>query len=123
MAKLVCDAGLLKSTDYRLKGKSFSSKIRGNCDLGIIEDINHLLMQCPSYSEERMNLHQSLNMLETITATQIVNDPVNYFHNIMGKQPENVEFQDMIEIWLLTGEHIIKQAVQTCHSRTRINLS
>ena len=108
MAKLVCDAGLLKSTDYRLKGKSFSNKICIKCELGALEDIKHLLMQCPSYNEERMYLHQSLIQLGTDVATHIVNDAANYFHNIMGRQPENVEFQDMIEIWMLTGEHISK---------------
>ena len=106
MAKLVCDSGLLKSTDYRLKGKSFSNKICCKCEMGTLEDIHHLLMQCPFYSNEQTNLHQSLTTLGTNMATRIINEPAFYFHTIMGKQPENAEFQDMIEIWLLTGDHI-----------------
>ena len=97
MARLVCDAGLLIATDYRLKGKSFSSKICGKCDLGILENINHLVMQCPFYSEERANLHQSINQLGTDLAKRIRSDPANYFHNIMGKQPEYAGYdRDMV---------------------------
>ena len=88
MATLVCDAGLLKSTYYRLKGKSFSSNMCGKCDLGILESIHHLVMQCPYYSQDRAGLHQSLNLTESDVAAQIINDPMNYFYIIMGKQPE-----------------------------------
>ena len=44
MAKLVCDTSLLKSSDYRLKKLSFSHKICTACDLGIREDIKHIVM-------------------------------------------------------------------------------
>ena len=51
MAKLVCNASLLKDHDYRLKSKSFSHKICNNCDLGIREDVNHLVVQCLFFEE------------------------------------------------------------------------
>ena len=49
----VCDASKLKASDYRLKGKSFGYKICVKCDLGITENIQHLVMQCPFYVDNR----------------------------------------------------------------------
>ena len=49
MAKLVCNCSLLKDSDYRLKNLSFSNKVCTECYLGIREDVNHLVMQCPAY--------------------------------------------------------------------------
>ena len=61
MAALVCDTSILINSDYRIKKKSFSHKICTRCDLGIIEDIRHLLMQRPFFSTEMRELqHQHL---------------------------------------------------------------
>ena len=71
MASLVCDASLLKSTDYRLKKKTFSHKICNKCDLGILETINHLLvMQCPFYSSERYELYALLEQMNSELANR-----------------------------------------------------
>ena len=43
---LVCGKSLLKATDYRLKGKAFSHKICNKCDLGITENVQHLIFEC-----------------------------------------------------------------------------
>ena len=107
MASLVCDSSLLKTSDYRLKGKSFSHRICNKCELGILEDIKHLLMQCPYYTEERTQLQHSIQLIGTELSDRI-NDPPIYFNTIMGKQPEDTGFQEMIAIWLMTGDHISK---------------
>ena len=49
MAKLVCNASLLKDYDYRLKNPTFSHKVCTECYLTIREDVTHLVMQCPAY--------------------------------------------------------------------------
>ena len=43
MATPVCETGLLKSTDCRLKRMTFSNKMCSNCDLGILEDVKHIV--------------------------------------------------------------------------------
>ena len=112
MATRVCETGLLKSNDYRLKKKSFSHKICTRCNLGILESISRIVMQCPLYIEERNELHLSLSHLNTDVATGVINDALNYFHTIIGKQPEYVSLQDMISCWRLH-----KQAIQTSPNR------
>ena len=53
MAKLVCNASLLKDHDYRLKNKSFRHKICNNCELGLREDVIHMVMECPHYEDAK----------------------------------------------------------------------
>ena len=108
MASLVCNTSLLKSSDYRIKKKSHSHKICTRCNLGIVEDIRHLLMQCPHFSQEMRYLYDFLNQARGDIAPRVANIPQNYFQIIMGKQPVYATFQDMVEIWLVTGECINK---------------
>ena len=101
---MVCDSSPLKSNDYRPKKKSFIHKIFNKCDLGIIEDMNHLEMQCPFYNDERKNLQESLGQINNEISNRILNDSMNYILVIIGKQPDYASFQSMVEVWLIKGE-------------------
>ena len=48
MARLVCHASKLKGDDCRLKGLPYSHRICAKCDLYLIEDARHILLQCPA---------------------------------------------------------------------------
>ena len=95
MSSLASDTSLLKATDYRLKRKSFSHRVCARCDLGIEETIRHLVMQCPFYSDMCAELFGALSRLNSEAAGIVVNDPPSYFHVIMGRHPENADFQEM----------------------------
>ena len=48
MAKLVCNASLLKDNrlnDYHLKKLPFTHKVYTECFLGIREDVNHIILK------------------------------------------------------------------------------
>ena len=53
MAKLVCHASMLKSDDVRLKGLNRSHRQCPLCKLAALDDVNHLLLQCPALQPER----------------------------------------------------------------------
>ena len=108
MSALVCDTSLLKATDYRLKKKSYSHKICTRCELGCVEDIKHLVMQCPAFSNQMNDLFEKLLQMDNEIAGRVAHDPGNYFKIIMGMQPEYASFDLMVEIWLLTGDTISK---------------
>ena len=108
MASLVCNTSLLKDSDYRIKKKTHSHKICTRCDLGLVEDIRHLLMQCPFFSTDMRSLYEYLDQSDSDIAPRVANDTQNYFYIIMGKQPDYASFKDMVEIWLVTGEYITK---------------
>ena len=47
----MCRVSLLKSDDFNLKNKSDFTKFCENCDMGIVESVQHILPQCP-YNED-----------------------------------------------------------------------
>ena len=53
MSKTVCHASLLKQDDPRLKRLSLSNRTCIACDMYSVEDIFHVIMQCPAYQEDR----------------------------------------------------------------------
>ena len=53
MSKSVCHASLLKHDDPRLKRLSMSNRTSIACDMYCVEDIFHVIMQCPAYQEDR----------------------------------------------------------------------
>ena len=46
MAQLVCDTSLLKACNLRYKKLTVASKFCDKCDLGIEENMRHIIMQC-----------------------------------------------------------------------------
>ena len=74
-------------------------------------------MQCPYYTEERTQLQHSIQQIGTELSDRIINDPLNYFHTIMGRQPDDTDFQEMIAIWLMTGDHISRLYKRTIIGR------
>ena len=115
----VYKTNIIKFTDYRLKRMTLSNKMCSNCDLGILEDVKHIVMQCPFYSDERIKMHDLLSNLESDCAVRVVADNQNFFYNVMGKHPEGMSFQAMIEIWLISGDCITNMYRQAI--KTRIN--
>ena len=108
MASLVCDTSLLRSTDYRLKRKTFSNRICDKCSMTTLESVWHIVMQCPFYSDDSTALFNALRDLDNETSRRIVNEPADYFFVVMGKQPAYANVEEMVEIWLLSGYHISK---------------
>ena len=49
MIRLICHTSLLKRDDYRLKGSPMSNRTCMMCDMYRIEDIVHVILQCPHF--------------------------------------------------------------------------
>ena len=108
MAAIVTDSSLLKASDVRLKKKSFWSRTCVKCDLGIVEDAKHITMQCPFYENTRKEMYDEIKMLGCDTIDRSLNVAQNSFHMLLGKQPEDVQVEDMIELCLISGKYITK---------------
>ena len=57
---LTDNASLLKDSDYRIMKLSFSHKVCTACDLGIREDVKHLVTQCPVFESIRAEMNDVL---------------------------------------------------------------
>ena len=51
MGKIVCHTSRLKWDDFRLKGLPLSNRACGFCDMFCVEDIIHIINQCPYYQD------------------------------------------------------------------------
>ena len=56
MVKLLTHASLLRSDDVRLKRLPAVSRFCNRCDLAAIDDVEHLVLQCPFLQPERTML-------------------------------------------------------------------
>ena len=108
MAKLVCNCSLLKDSDYRLKNLSFSNKVCSECYLGIREDVNHLVMQCPAFEEDRAEMLDLLNTIEDDYVKTALLDHQNIFNVLMGKQPNDTPLSSAFKIWAVSSHYISK---------------
>ena len=106
MSKLVCNSSLLKDSDYRLKNLSFSHKVCIECYLGIREDTNHLVMQCPANEGIRSEMQDVLNSIDDLHVKRTMEDPQNLFNTLMGHQPVGMPFESALKIWDVSSRYI-----------------
>ena len=106
MVKLLCKGSNLKSNDIRLRGSTIFTHMCSLCDLGIVEDTIHVVMQCPTKAGIRQELcNQIGNICPRIEHQE-------YFHVIMGKFIQGWEFEDMYVAYL---ESILSASHENVH--------
>ena len=106
MAKLVCNTSLLKDSDYRLQNLSFSNKVCTECYLGIREDVNHLVMQCPTYEGDRAEMLDVLNSIDDEYVKAALDDHQDIFNVLMGKHPIGIPLSSAFKIWAVSSHYI-----------------
>ena len=117
MAKMVCEASLLKSSDVRLKKTSIASRFCCKCDLGIEETANHLVMQCPYFETDRKTMYEEMSDLNCPEINGILNEPGYIFLYLMGKHPPGIEFKTMYPFWTIAARHISRMYDKTISGR------
>ena len=117
MAKLSCNTSLLKDSDYRLKGKSFSHKVCTECVLGIREDLTHLVMQCPANEDLKSEMFDVIKGTEDEHSEKIISEHNGILPFLMGKHPAEVPFESMTKLCLTSSRYISKMYRQFISKR------
>ena len=91
MAKLVCRASELKCDRYQFKADTSSGLYCDLCQNFAIEDVEHLVMQCPFLGHIRTNMYTDIENLEVEYQTRVLNIGVNNLHVLLGKIPEGTK--------------------------------
>ena len=94
MAKLVSHASLLKSDDVRLKGLPHWNRVCTQCDLYAVEDINHVVMQCPGTQQLRDNMFTELD-LTFDAGNVIIDNGQDSLIICLGKCPQDYNAETM----------------------------
>ena len=76
------------------------------CDLGIVEDTRHIVMQCPFFEHDKMNMLKEMEEVESYEISNLLNEHGRLFLYLMGKHPDNVSFESMYIFWSISAKHI-----------------
>ena len=100
MVKLITHTSLLKDDDCRLKRLPYGSKMCTLCDLGALENANHMIMQCPRHDAHRIKMHNEINMNYELDVGELT------FGVMMGQFLSNRVHDDMIILWKISSHCI-----------------
>ena len=117
MANLVCDTSLLKANDYRMKRLPIGARFCEMCYLGIEENVWHLVMQCPFYEDSRVAMYQEIDSLELVELETVLNNPRELYLTLMGKHPEDIPLEIMMQVWDISSRHISNMYKRAISSR------
>ena len=87
MVKLICGASSLKSDNYQYRSDNTRRVYCDLCQNLAIEDIEHLIMQCPYLQDIRTKMFEDLSSVAIEYRTQVYNTGENIFHILLGKIP------------------------------------
>ena len=108
MVKLISHASLLKNDDVRLKSMPMYSRFCGDCDLADVDDVKHLMLQCPKWQDDRTEM---LNMIENIpdgSGQRLLNAQGDLTLALLGKIDDRLMFEQSIEILKISARYISK---------------
>ena len=103
MAKLVCHASNLKCDDVRLKGSSQSNKACPNWDMYLVENVHHMIMQCPSHVVARRAVYDGLYEYDPYLETIFSESPDRVFHWLLGGVIPGMSEGYMCGVWCISG--------------------
>ena len=106
MARLTCHARLLKNVDLRLKSQSMAAKMCSMCDLAAVENVSHLVMQCPKLEKERANMFREIERVVDNFNNVVASNDELIINVLLGKAPKSIPSDKMVLIWRIAGLNI-----------------
>ena len=120
MSKIVCHASQLKKDDYRLKGMSMSNKTCIQCDMFCVEDIVHVIFQCPFYNPERCRMYDEIYKI-CPNAKRLCENNVELFpYFLLGRRIPGMEENEMLWFWSISGVFVNTMYKKAISSRKGI---
>ena len=87
------------------------------CDLGIREDVNHVIMQCPNNEGIKKEMLDVIKALNEEAVDHILAQPQNLFGVLMGRHPEGVPFETMVKVWVISSKYVADMYRRVMRSR------
>ena len=114
MAKLVSHSSMLKGDDIRLKGLPQSVKNCQACDMYIIESLQHLVMQCPEFEDERVKMSEEIYKIDDRLKITFEEKPSEVFYWYIGKRIDGQSYELMQERFLVESSQIyVRKYIET----------
>ena len=74
--------------------------------MGAIDDVNHLVMQCPSLQVNRNQMFNDISHIRDGYSRYLTTSGANILMILLGKPHPNIPEGAMEEIWLISAWHI-----------------
>ena len=82
-----------------------------------METINHLVMQCPFYGDNKNEMYTQLSNSMNEATKMVLNEPQHIFYFLMGSTRMVCPFEEMIDFWLTATKHINKIYIRALTGR------
>ena len=120
MARLICHASRLKVDDQKLKGMTPSHRMCSNCSMYVVEDLFHIIMQCP-FNEMSMKLTLlRIPDIDTSIRVAFEESPNEVFNWMIGKDIPNIDPKMMHKVWMISGVEIANIYKRICGERSGV---
>ena len=106
MSKLVCKASKLKCDDYRYRNDVVNRPYCDLCQDHAIENVEHLLIHCPSLRNEREAMFDEINEIENYYGSRILNPVDSNLHTLLGKVPNNANPEMMLYFYKAVARNV-----------------
>ena len=106
MSKIICHASLLKRDDYRLKGLTMSNRTCTNCYAYCVEDIFHVIAQCPYYCNERVLMYDEIFRKCPNVKAIFEKESANVVFYLLGRKIPSICDEEMLCLWCTSGNAI-----------------
>ena len=106
MSKLVCKASKLKSDDYHYKNDAVNRPYCELCPDLAIENVEHLLIHCPSLRNERDAMFNEISNIENFYGGRILMPNENNLHTLLGKIPNDVNPEMMLYFYKSVARNV-----------------
>ena len=108
VVRLLSHASLLKTDDVRLKGSSIAARFCNSCDLAAMDDVRHLILQCPAWQEERSDMMREISLIPDGSGQVILGSQVDLLYVLMGSGCNACTFEQMVIVWSISARYITK---------------
>ena len=122
MGRIMCHASWLKCDDVRLKGLTPSHRMCSECDMYVLENIVHLVMQCPMHENDRVIMYGALYDFDPSLIGMFSDSPEKILYWLLGREIDGKSEAYMFGFWCISGNAIFNMYRKVCASRTGVGL-
>ena len=120
MVKILSRASRLKSDDFNLHGKSLNERMCTNCNLALVEDVRHIILQCPFNEPELRKLDVDLRQLQDGSGVYALDSADNLMCLALGQSIQDLSEFQMYNIWEITGQCVVSIYLKVIKQREGI---
>ena len=97
-----------------------SNRTCSNCDLYCVEDINHIVVQCPFYQADRELMYDEIFRKCPNVKEILDEDSSNIIYSLLGKNLNSICDEEMLCFWCISGNAIFRMYRKAIASRTGV---